>query len=118
MAEQPLEIRLERVENVQVVSLEGIIDASTFDDVRRVVEPLCEQEKPRVLVDCSNLHYINSTGYGFFFAMLRECKSREGLFALCSVRNRVRNILKGLGIEKYFAIHPSQAEALAIMANS
>jgi len=115
MPQPPLDIRLEYVDRVAVLALAGVVDAATIEQVRRALEPLCENPAPRILLDCTNLHFINSLGFGLFFKLSQMCKQRQGRLVLAGVCDKLRGVFKVLGLEKLVDFYPTPAEALALM---
>ncbi len=111
MPGRQLDIDVKQDGDAYVVALAGAIDASSTEDIRQAVEPLVNQPKAKVILDCTALNYVNSTGYGLFFAWQRTCASHGGRFVLCGVRPKLQNLMKLLGLEKYvtFCAHIEEA---------
>ena len=110
-----LDIKVENVGGVAVVTLIGVVDAATIESVKRTIEPLIEQPRPQILIDGAGLSFINSLGFGLFLSWTRTCANREGRMGVCSLRDRTRGIIKILGMEPLMNLYPSQAEALILM---
>ena len=110
-----LDIKVEHVEGIAVVTLIGVVDAATIESVERSLEPLLARNPPRILIDGSGLSFINSLGFGLFLSWTRSATTRNGQFAVCGLRDRTRGIIKILGMEPLMNLYPSQAEALILM---
>lgn len=112
VAHRPLEIRVERRDGLAIVSLAGAVDAFTLGEFEETLEPLCDRDHAKVLVDCDDLTYVNSTSFGLLFHFHKVCEARHGLFALCSVREKIRSLLRLLGLEDVLRIYGTRAEAV------
>ena len=110
-----LEVHLEYVDTVAVVSVRGSVDASTIEELRRALEPLCEQSGIRLVLDCTDLAYVNSLGFGLLFKLSQVCRQQQGRMVLANVRDKLRAVFKILGLEKLVAFYPTTAEALALI---
>lgn len=59
---KPLEISRARNGDAVVVSLSGELDLATADDVAGVIRDLEESQDSRIVIDLSDLAFIDSTG--------------------------------------------------------
>ena len=67
----------------------------------------------KILVDFSNVDYIDSTGIGFLIGIYTSVmKSPQGRFALCNTHRRVREVLELTRLAQVINIYPSEAAAL------
>jgi anti-sigma B factor antagonist len=110
---QQVEVLVDRANGVYVVRLRGAIDASSVEIVKRELSRITSLPQPRVVVDCSDLYYVNSTGFGMFFAWHRACENNRGRLALCCVQEKVRKIMGLLGLEGFVTVCGTRAEATA-----
>lgn len=110
-----LETVREVVGGVTIIRLKGAVDASNMTDFTRCVEKACQGNAPRVLVNCQDLTYVNSTSFGLLFKFHGLCRSRNGQFALCAVSAKLLNIIGLLGLNKFLTVYPTQAAAMKAM---
>lgn len=115
MPTDQLAIDIKQADGVTVVLLDGPVDAASTDELRTAVEPLLDVDQPRILIDGTALNYVNSTGFGLFFAWTRACTDKGGALALCNLRSKIQNLIKVLGLEIYLNVYPTRDEALAAM---
>jgi anti-sigma B factor antagonist len=115
MPSPQLDIQTEHVDGVAVVHLNGAIDASSVEDLKRAVEPLCAVPHPKVVLNCAALIYVNSTGYGLFFTWQRACRLRNGQMALCGLKKKIHQVIQVLGLENLLTICATQAEAMDLI---
>jgi len=118
MPAEQLIILTTRREGAVVIKLDGIVDASTLDSLRRVLEPLCLQPGSRIVVDGSLLSYVSSLGFGLFFKLSQICREQQGRLIMAGLQDKLRFLFKILGLEKLLTFAPTCEEALASMARS
>ena len=111
--QQALNIQVKHLGDAQVVFPKGSIMASNIQEFSKIIENLCAQDRPHILVDCAELAFINSTGLGTLYKAHRTCHTQQGSFALCSVSPKIRTILQLLGLEKKLRLFTHREEALA-----
>jgi stage II sporulation protein AA (anti-sigma F factor antagonist) len=67
----------------------------------------------KILVDFSNVDYIDSTGIGFLIGIYTSVtKSPSGKFALAGTNRRVREVLELTRLAQVIPIYPNEAAAL------
>jgi anti-sigma B factor antagonist len=108
-----LEIQVEREGPVNVVTLAGAVDPSSVEDFKSRMNKVATEEPAVVLLDCSNLSYVNSQSLGLLFHYHRQCEQHKGKLALCCVWDKIQNILRLLGLDTVLAIYDSREEAMA-----
>lgn len=108
-----LSLEVQQYGTAYVVVLAGDIDMSSLAEFQNAVEPLCRQPNPHVVLDCSGLNYINSTGLGLLFTLSRTCRENSGRILLAALRPKVMSVVKVLGLENLLAICATVDEALA-----
>ncbi len=100
-----------------IVALEGEIDLEQAGAVRRAL--LDSLKKGRnVLVDLSQVTYIDSSGIASLVEGLQVAKKQKSDLALVSVSQRVRRVLELARLDKVFQIHADLAAATAAGAGS
>jgi anti-sigma B factor antagonist len=100
-----------------IVALEGEIDLEQAGAVRRAL--LDSLKKGRnVLVDLSQVTYIDSSGIASLVEGLQVAKKQKSDLALVAVSQRVRRVLELARLDKVFQIHPDLAAAMGAGAGS
>jgi anti-sigma B factor antagonist len=95
-----------------IVALEGEIDLEQAGAVRRAL--LDSLKKGRdVLVDLSQVTYIDSSGIASLVEGLQVAKKQKSGLALVAVSQRVRRVLELARLDKVFQIHADLAAATA-----
>ena len=95
-----------------VVALCGEIDLEKAPEVRRGLLDSMKQKRD-VLVDLSEVTYIDSSGVASLIEGLQAARKQKNDLALVSVSQRARRVLELARLDKVFTIHADLATALA-----
>ncbi|MBU0678816.1 MAG: STAS domain-containing protein [Verrucomicrobia bacterium] len=106
------DLSVETLDGAEIVFLKGAIDASNINAFRDTLEELCRKGHPRVLIDCSQVSYLNSTAFGLLYHCHQLCLGNKGSLALFAVPRKIVDIMKILGLDTILKIYAGQAEAL------
>ena len=95
-----------------VVALTGEIDMENAPQVRRALLDNMKQKRD-ILVDLSQVTYIDSSGIASLIEGLQAARKQKNDLVLVSVSQRARRVLELARLDKVFTIHPDLATALA-----
>jgi len=96
-----------------VVALSGEIDMEEAPKVRRALLDVMKQKRD-ILVDLSQVTYIDSSGIASLIEGLQAARKQKNDLALVSVSQRARRVLELARLDKVFTIHADLATALAV----
>lgn len=97
---------------VTVLSFNGDISSTSKDAVLGAYHHL-NGPGSAVLLDFTSVDYINSSGIAIIIQMLMEAnKSTAGNIAIFGLTPHFQKVFTMVGINKYAALHRSEAEAL------
>jgi anti-anti-sigma factor len=99
-------------EDVQILRLEGYVDAHTFTDFEEELNKLVESGQYNLLLDLEKLTYINSTGLGLLMATFRQVRQYEGDLVIAKMSDKITNIFNLLGFSRLIHTYPTEEEAL------
>lgn len=108
-----MEITQEKKDNINVVKIQGRLDASTAGQLEEALSEFNEEERARVLVDCEGLDYISSAGLRVLLASAKELKKQSGKISLSALNPNVKQVFEISGFTSIFPIYDSTDEALA-----
>jgi anti-sigma B factor antagonist len=66
-----------------------------------------------LVVDMENVDFLDSTGLGVLVGGLKKVRAHDGSIQLICTQERLLKIFRITGLAKVFAIHGTQADALA-----
>jgi len=98
--------------NYTVVSLKGDVDLYYSPKAREHILG-CLKKKQNVLVDLSEVSYIDSSGVASLVEGYQEAKSSGVEFGLVGVSSAALSVLQLARLDKVFPIHNSVESALA-----
>ena len=107
-----LDIETLQQEGIEIFVPGGAIDMSNIAEFERQLKPACSAPNARVIVDCARITYLNSSSIGLFYKFFNTCRSQSGEFALCSVNEKIHDIIRLLGLDKVLEMYPTREAAI------
>jgi anti-sigma B factor antagonist len=95
-----------------VVRLVGELDLYNADEIRTALRAVVEDGPERVVVDLSDVTFVDSTALGVLIEARTKLPNRRA-FLLASPGLETRRALQVSGLDRHLAVHESLAEALA-----
>ena len=86
----------------QVVTMVGQLDTLAAVETEKELQPVFESTSTDVLIDCTELAYIASSGLRLFLALLKAVKARGGKVTLKGVNDDILNVFKVTGFNALF----------------
>ncbi|MCB0155200.1 MAG: STAS domain-containing protein [Anaerolineae bacterium] len=97
---------------VTILDLSGEIDVSQAPKLRETLVDLLEKNAGRLLVNMTEVIYIDSAGLSVLIAANRKAQTLGGSFALCNPQKPVQQVFKLTRMNKVFQIFPTVAEGV------
>ena len=110
-----MEIQDERVGGTCVVTAKGRLDGQSSSVFADRIGGLITDPNPRLLIDFAEVDFVTSAGLRAVLLLLKKVKAANGSFALCSVRDSVRDVLEISGFTAMLSIHPARSDAIAAL---
>jgi anti-sigma B factor antagonist len=104
-------LRIEEVGTARVVSLGGELDLYNAEQVRTALADACADTPERVVVDLSEVEFIDSTALGVLIEARTKLDNRRG-FLLAAPALETRRALQISGLDRHFSVHDTVPEAL------
>ena len=101
--------------SITIASLHGQIDSVNAADLERDVMQLLDDGVDRLLLDCSQLDYINSAGLRVFLLAAKRLENGPGALAFCSLDPNVKMVFETIGFDRILTLYPDKFTALAGM---
>jgi anti-sigma B factor antagonist len=109
---QPPVLGIETKGDAQVIRLGGELDLYNADAVREALFTACNGGPPRVVVDLSEVEFMDSTALGVLIEARTKLPNRKA-FLLAAPGLETRRALHISGLDRHFSVHESVDEALA-----
>jgi anti-sigma B factor antagonist len=100
-------------ESRNILPLQGEIDLNVSPKLANTFNEMVQTKPPKVVVDLTNVTYIDSSGLAVLIVGMQQVKEYGGKFALVGVQNDVRSILETARLDQFFATYPHIDAALA-----
>ena len=107
-----LEITVEDVDGYQVVVPRGEVDIATNGQLKTVINDLVVDGKVNLVVDLSEVDFLDSTGLGALIGGRRKAHAFKGSFAIVCADEQLLKVFRITGLDKVFAIHDNRADAI------
>jgi anti-sigma B factor antagonist len=108
-----LTLATHEVDGRTVVAVGGEIDVYTAPKLRDKITELVAAGVYDIVVDMGAVEFLDSTGLGVLVGGLKKVRAHDGSLQLVCSQERLLKIFRITGLAKVFAIHGSQADALA-----
>ena len=107
-----LDVQAVQKGNTKVLYLCGYVNAHTVQDFEKAVQSVLEEKQFRILINCKDLEYINSSGLGVLMGVVEEIQDNHGFLYLSNMNETVFNIFDTLGFTHLFKVYNQEDEAL------
>lgn len=95
-----------------VLSLSGVIDASTIPMLESMLDQDSRREKPLALLRLGGVSYINSSGMGLFIKYSDRYRSAGGELCFSEVSTKVLALFRMMGLLSVLRVFSSEAQAV------
>lgn len=95
-------IDIQKSENQILAILDGELDTAAAADAGVSLQPLLESEGKDVVIDCTRLEYIASSGLRLLLGILKKAKSVGSRVVLKNVNDVVKDVLELTGFISIF----------------
>jgi anti-sigma B factor antagonist len=95
-----------------VVRLAGELDLYNAEDVRRALFEACADGPERIVVDLSDVDFIDSTALGVLIEARTKLENRQA-FLLAAPGIETKRALQISGLDRHFTVHDTVPEAIS-----
>ena len=85
-------------------TLHGRLDTPSAVVAEQETTPLLENANKEIILDCSNLEYISSSGLRIFISILKSVKARKGTVVVKNINDEIKKVFEMTGFNKLFII--------------
>ena len=96
-----------------VLAVKGEVDLYTSPQLKDKVTEIIEQGQSRIVIDLTDVGFMDSSGLGVLVTALKRARERDGTLALVAPEGSVHKVLTITGLDRVFPIHQSVTEATA-----
>jgi anti-sigma B factor antagonist len=95
---------IEQSEDKFLVTLEGEFDTAAAAEVEQTLQPLYTTNGKEVIIDCTKLEYIASSGLRILISILKGSKAGGSKVVLKNLNDDIKDIFKLTGFINLFEI--------------
>ena len=95
-------IEIQKSENQILAILDGELDTAAAADAEVSLQPLLESDGKDVVIDCTRLEYIASSGLRLLLGILKKAKEVGSRVILRNVNDVVKDVLELTGFVSIF----------------
>lgn len=108
-----LRITNREVDGVAVLALEGrIVLGEESNAMREAVKSLLAKNQKKIVLNMSNVTYIDSAGLGTLVAAHHSAKSQNAALRLSNLGSKFQEVLQVTKLLTVFEVFPSETEAV------
>ncbi len=107
-----MDIQFKDMGEHKIILVSGEVDLYNVSELKKALFSITDGKHSSVIVDMSNVNYMDSSGIGALVAGQKKMRAHNGKFALMKIHEDVLNILKLATLDKFFKIYDSEDEIL------
>lgn len=111
-----LEVAVREDAGVVILSAKGEVDVWTADILRQSLRDVQAEGEPHVIVDLTEVPFVDSTGIGVLVGALKRARETGGSLHLVVVSAGVRKVLAITSLDQIFPVHESLSDAISAAA--
>ena len=108
-----MNLKVEEKNNVTIIYVkEERLDAHNSTELKEKIHELFEGLKKNILVDLTDVRFIDSSGLGALVSGFKNASSHQGSLKLSSLQPQVKSMFELTRLHRVFEIFANSAEAL------
>ena len=109
-----MKINEEKTDRCVIISISGRLDTTNYSLLEKKFLELIESAQGKILLECSELEYVSSSGLRVLLMALKKISMLKGKFVLCGLSKNISEIFEVSGFTSICEIYPSRADALRV----
>lgn len=99
-----METTITQQDNATVLTLIGRLDTPSAQEVNKAITPLVEHPAGTLIIDCSQMSYISSSGLRIFLTLRKAAAAANGRVVVRGISPDIRNVFMMTGFLNLFEI--------------
>ena len=100
-----MEVIIHEEQNATVAKFVGRLDTAASQEVATAIAPLQDAASGTIIIDCSELSYISSSGLRIFLGLRKDAAAKGGLVIIRHLPDSIRQVFMMTGFLNLFEIH-------------
>jgi anti-sigma B factor antagonist len=106
-----LEFKRDQLDDVEVLTLKGNLDALTAPELRPTIDELVANRRTKVVFDLRDLTLIDSSGVGAIVSLFKRVRMLGGDVKIACLANQPKEIFRLLRLDRAFDLFETVDEA-------
>ena len=107
-----MQVKREDRGEVSIYRMSGEMDLYSSQEVRELIRESLTDGHKYIILDCSELSYIDSSGIGVLISLFTTLRKKGGQLILCSLQSSVQSVINFTKLTGFLEITDSLEEAL------
>ncbi len=107
-----MNLTVETKSDFTVIYLTGRIDVTNSNEFETELHRIFEDNRFNLIINCSQLHYISSSGLRIFLMAQKRVMAAHGKLSICCMQTMIREIFDISGFSTIFKIYGTEEEAI------
>jgi anti-sigma B factor antagonist len=105
-----MEININTIDSLQIVTLDGEIDSSVASEVTEKIVPLVT-EKAKIILDMTAVAYMSSAGLRTLLSIHRQASNSDVPLILVGLSEEIKDTMSVTGFLNFFTVSKSVEDA-------
>ncbi len=101
-------------EKAIIIEIEGRLDTTNYNQLEQKILEQIEANQKNILVDCTKMDYVSSSGLRIFLMALKKITALKGKFVLCGLQENIAEIFEISGFTSIFHIYENREKAMLV----
>ncbi|MCU4176553.1 STAS domain-containing protein [Carboxylicivirga sp. N1Y90] len=88
------------------------LNATVASEVKTELTDVLSKSGTKLLINLSNVKFIDSTGIGVLISALKTARQHNGSLYLCSIQSQVMSLLSLMKLDKIFEIYKNEEDVM------
>ena len=97
-----MEATIQELEGKNVATLKGELDTAAALEIEEVLKPLYKSDGRDIIIDCTDLEYIASSGLRILISILKSAKANGSKVIIKNLNDDIKNVFKLTGFINLF----------------
>ena len=93
---------IEDKDGIMTVVFEGVMDTLSVTEVEEAIQPIFTSETKEIIIDCTKLEYISSSGLRVFLSIALDTQSAGKHVCIIGLSDLVREVFDTTGFTNLF----------------
>lgn len=107
-----MQVMRDEKNGVAIFRMSGDIDINTSPDVKKSFDDAVNEKKEKVLINLSDVGYVDSSGLATLVEVLKNLRSYGGKLKLSNLSEKVKGLFEITKLDKLFDIEADEDAAI------